>query len=54
MEKLASIDRVDAFLEVVDSDDFGKAAALLKEAGIDSKTRALVLEKMAQGGGEYE
>ena len=47
LEKLALIDKVDDFFEAVDSDDFQKAAALMKSANIDSATIAIVLKKMA-------
>lgn len=47
LEKLAEIDKLDDFFQAVDSDDFGKAKALMKKAQIDSETIAVVLEKMA-------
>ncbi|MBL7716312.1 MAG: hypothetical protein JNL01_12675 [Bdellovibrionales bacterium] len=47
LEKLAQIDRLDAFLDAVDADDFDQARALMKRAKIDSKTIAIVLKKMA-------
>lgn len=46
LEKLAEIGRVDAFFEAVDADDFGRAKALMKRAGVDSETIAIVLRKM--------
>lgn len=46
LEKLAAINKVDAFMEAVDSDDFDRAKLLMKKAHIDSETIALVLKKM--------
>jgi len=48
LEKLASIGQVDAFYEAVDSDDLQKAASLMKSAGVDPKTRAIVLRKIRE------
>lgn len=53
LEKLAVIDKVDAFLEAVDSDDFPQAAALMRSAGVASETIAVVLKKMAAADGEH-
>lgn len=53
LEKLAEIDEVDAFFEAVDSDDFGKAASLMKRAGVDSETIGIVLKKMKDADGEH-
>ena len=52
LEKLAEIDRVDEFFDAVDSDDFDKATSLMRHAGIDRETIAIVLKKMhdADGG----
>ena len=47
MEKLARIDSVDAFMAAVDSDDYIKAAELMKSANIDADTINIVLKKMA-------
>jgi len=49
LEKLAVIDKVDAFMEAVDSDDFDRAKLLMKKAAVDSETIALVLKKMLAG-----
>ena len=46
LEKLARIDKVDEFMDAVDSDDFNRAAALMKIAAIDAETIAIVLKKM--------
>lgn len=49
MEKLAEIGKVDAFLEAVDADDFSRAQRLMKKAGVDAPTIAIVLQKMSDG-----
>jgi hypothetical protein len=46
LEKLAEIGKLDDFFEAVDSDDFGKAKALMKQARIDAETMSIVLKKM--------
>lgn len=46
LEKLAEIDKVDAFMEAIDSDDFDRAKLLMKKARIDSETITMVLKKM--------
>lgn len=53
LEKLAEIDRLDAFFEAIDSDDFGKAKSLLKKAGVDAETIAIVMQKMNDADGEH-
>jgi hypothetical protein len=52
LEKLAEIGKVDDFYEAIDSDDFGKAASLMKQANIDSETITIVLKKMNEADGE--
>ncbi|HUP57434.1 MAG TPA: hypothetical protein VM598_08280 [Bdellovibrionota bacterium] len=53
LEKLAEIDQVDAFFEAIDSDDFQGAAGLMKRAGVDAATIAIVLKKMRDADGEH-
>ncbi len=53
LEKLAEIGKVDAFFDAIDSDDFGKAKALMKKARVDSETIAVVLKKMGDADGEH-
>lgn len=48
LEKLAEINKVDAFLAAIDSDDFEKAKNLMRKAGVDSKTIAQVLQQMEE------
>lgn len=53
LEKLAEIGKVEVFFEALDSDDFAKAQSLMKRAGIDSETIAIVLKKMNEADGEH-
>jgi hypothetical protein len=53
LEKLAEIGKVDEFLGAVDSDDFRRAAALLKRAKIDAETVGIVLKKMSDADGDH-
>jgi hypothetical protein len=53
LEKLAEIGKVDAFYEAIDSDDFAMAKSLMKRAGVDSQTVAIVLKKMSDADGEH-
>lgn len=49
LEKLAQIGKVEDFFDAVDSDDFGKATVLMKQANVDAETIAIVMRKMANG-----
>jgi iron uptake system EfeUOB component EfeO/EfeM len=53
LEKLAEINKVDAFFDAIDSDDFGKAKSLMKKAGVDAETIAIVMQKMGDADGEH-
>ena len=53
LEKLAEINKVDAFFEAIDADDFDKAKSLMKRANIDAETIAIVLKKMNDSDGEH-
>jgi len=53
LERLAEIDKIDDFFMAIDSDDFGKAKSLMKQAKIDSDTIALVLKKMSVADGKH-
>lgn len=53
LEKLAEIDRLEDFFEALDADDFSKAKSLMKKAGVDSDTIAIVLKKMQEADGEH-
>ena len=47
LERLAEIGKVDEFFEAIDSDNFGKAKLLMKQAKIDSETITTVLKIMS-------
>ena len=53
LEELAAIGRVDDFFEAIDSDDVGRAASLMKQAGIDAATIAIVIRKIESGDGDH-
>ncbi|WP_413559555.1 hypothetical protein [Bdellovibrio sp. HCB209] len=53
LEKLAEINKVDAFFEAIDSDDLGKAKSLMKKAGVDFETIQVVLRKMEEADGKH-
>ena len=53
LEKLALIDKADAFFEAVDADDFRRAASLMRTAGVDEETIAVVLKKMRSADAEH-
>lgn len=48
LEKIAEIGKLDEFYRAIDSDDFGKVRALLKQARLDAATIETVLQKMAR------
>lgn len=47
LEKLAEIGKVDDFFAAIDSDDFGQVTSLMKQAGVDAQTIALVLKEVS-------
>lgn len=51
LEMLAEIGKVDEFFEAIDSDNFGIAQALMKDAGVDMKTIAIVMHQLTDGAG---
>ena len=53
LEQLARIDKVDEFMDAVDSDDVDCATALMRSAGIDASTISIVLKKMSNPDGEH-
>lgn len=53
LEKLAELEQLDAFYDAIDSDDFHRAASLMKRAGADAKTIATVLKKIADADGKH-
>ena len=53
LERLAETGRLDAFFEAIDSDDVGRAVALMRRADVDEATIATVVKKMAESDGEH-
>jgi len=53
LEKLAEINKLLDFFEAIDADDYGKAKSLMKLAGVDSETVAIVLKMMREAYGEH-
>ena len=53
LEKLTEINKLDAFFEAIDSDDFDKAKSLMRKANIDAETIAMVLKKMNDADGKH-
>jgi Trk K+ transport system NAD-binding subunit len=53
LEKLAAIDRVDAFFAAVDSDDVERAVALMRQAKVDAPTIAVVVKMLRAGDGDH-
>ena len=53
LEKLARIDKVDEFMEAVDSEDLEKATELMRSADIDDQTIRIVLRKIADWDDEH-
>ena len=53
LEQLARIDKVDEFMDAVDSDDVDRAATLMRDAGIEEDTISIVLKKMSNPDDEH-
>jgi len=53
LEQLAAIGKVEDFFDAVDSDDVNKATSLMKKAGIDAATIAVVIRKMQEADGQH-
>ena len=53
LEQLAAIDRVEDFFDAIDSDDVARATSLMKEAGVEAPTIAVVVRKMEAADGEH-
>jgi hypothetical protein len=53
LEQLAAIGKVEEFFDAIDSDDVGRATALMKRAEIDAATIAMVVRKMEESDGEH-
>lgn len=53
LERLAAIGEVDEFFDAIDSDDVARATALMKRAGVDAATIAVVVRKMEESDGQH-
>jgi len=53
LEQLAAIGKVEEFFDAIDSDDVERAIRLMKKAGIDSQTIAIVRRKILESDGEH-
>ena len=53
LEQLARIKKLDEFMEALDSEDLKRANALMRSAGVDDNTIAIVLKKIATGDDEH-
>ncbi|MEZ4750443.1 MAG: hypothetical protein R3B54_07390 [Bdellovibrionota bacterium] len=53
LEAMVSANLLDEFWEAIDADDFESVSSLMKQAGLDHKTIAVVLKKMAEADGEH-
>ena len=53
LEQLATIDKVDDFFEAIDADNVGRAVALMRAAGVDASTIAIVVRKIEEGDAEH-
>jgi len=53
LEKLATIDKVDEFLDAVDADDVARARRLMKAARVDAATIAMVVRKIEDGDSDH-
>lgn len=53
LEKIAEIGKIDAFFEAIDADDQARAKVLMKQANVDPRTIAIVLEKMTAADGQH-
>jgi len=53
LEQLAAIGQVDEFFDAIDADDLRRAKELMKRAGLDAPTIAIVLGKMEASDGEH-
>jgi hypothetical protein len=53
LERLAEIGRVEDFFDAIDSDDVARATALMRRAGVDAATIAVVVKKIEAADGEH-
>ncbi len=53
LEQLAAIGRIEDFFDAIDSDDVRRAVSLMKKAGVDAHTIAIVVRKMEDSDGGH-
>jgi hypothetical protein len=53
LEQLATIDKVEAFFDAIDSDDVALAISLMRRAKVDATTIAIVVRKMEAADGDH-
>ncbi|MBX3188972.1 MAG: hypothetical protein KF819_18270 [Labilithrix sp.] len=53
LEQLAEIGRLEDFFDAIDADDVERATSLMKRAGVDAPTIAVVVRKMKASDGEH-
>jgi hypothetical protein len=53
LEQLAAAGRVEDFFDAIDADDVPRATTLMKRAGVDAPTIAMVVRKMRAADGEH-
>lgn len=53
LEEVAAIGRLEDFFDAIDSDDIARATRLMKSAGIDASTIAVVVRKMENSDGQH-
>ena len=53
LERLAEVGRLEDFFEAIDADDTERASKLMRKAGLDAETIAMVVQKMEAADGEH-
>ena len=53
LEALAEVGQLEDFSDAIDSDDIERAVLLMKKAGLDAETIAMVVQKMEAADGEH-
>ena len=53
LEQLAAIGRLDEFFEAIDADDVARAVKLMRRAGVEPATIAIVVKKMEEADGNH-
>ena len=53
LEQLAAIGCLDEFFEAIDADDVARAVKLMRRAGVEPATIAIVVKKMEEADGSH-